>query len=441
MRQAPKSALTLLIATTLLIIVATISGSPVAPLVPSIAQSTGDRLPTRTPTGVSPVSPLPGPSPTATFAPLLPTITPSPEPTPVTRWLGVVAGRNITRTGGAAVAVKVSGLDELPVRLRSLGGAGAGRACTTNQDGLCTFENLAAGQYVIAPEALGSNLPVHLAGQESVSAVFDLNVLPPGITGWRARLVRNSNGPQATSAQNSRIVASIEGRLGQVVALHSARGTEQFCEVQFSDGGNLQCEFDGLGAGVYLVEAVSTGARYSLFVDGTGQADIIFSPTGTHATEGLAQSPPIVGQGAKPHRPVATNATGDAVVAQASPPPAATITPEPTATPTPTPDFAWQGRVVERDNDGGQNNGSIIGVRAVGLAEHPVVIRSGGWQSVPQSTGSQPALGPYATEFEDLTSGEYVVVLIGLADLTVSLEPNQSLLIEFRYDFIDPIPN
>jgi hypothetical protein len=112
----------------------------------------------------------------------------------------------------------------------------------------------------------------------------------------------------------------------------------------------------------------------------------------------------------------------------------ATPTPSPTITLTPTPAFAWQGRVVEAvDGVSG-----TIGVRAAGLKDHPVILRSGGWQSTPQITGTKPELGDYATEFGGLAQGEYIVELVGLAELKVSLGPDQFLLVEFRYDFINP---
>ncbi len=53
-----------------------------------------------------------------------------------------------------------------------------------------------------------------------------------------------------------------------------------------------------------------------------------------------------------------------------------------------------------------------IGVRAAGLKDHPVVIRSGGWQSPTQMTGTKEELGQYATEFGGLAPGEYIVELV-----------------------------
>ena len=77
-----------------------------------------------------------------------------------------------------------------------------------------------------------------------------------------------------------------------------------------------------------------------------------------------------------------------------------------------------------------------IAVRAAGLEGHPVVIRSGPWQTAPQLTGSKPELGEYATEFGGLAQGEYIVELVDLAELKVELAGDQFILVEFRYDLV-----
>ena len=74
-----------------------------------------------------------------------------------------------------------------------------------------------------------------------------------------------------------------------------------------------------------------------------------------------------------------------------------------------------------------------IGVRAAGLKDHPVFLRSGGWQSDVQYTGSKPELGEYAVEFGGLAQGKYTVVLVDLAQIDVQLGPDQFMLVEFRY--------
>ena len=98
------------------------------------------------------------------------------------------------------------------------------------------------------------------------------------------------------------------------------------------------------------------------------------------------------------------------------------------------PAFAWQGRIVESTYIGS----GAIGVRAAGLKDHPVILHSGDWQSLPQLTGTKAELGEYATEFGGLAQGEYVVELVDLAELKVNLLSGEFMLVEFRYDFVNP---
>lgn len=118
----------------------------------------------------------------------------------------------------------------------------------------------------------------------------------------------------------------------------------------------------------------------------------------------------------------------------------ATSTPSPTFTPvplpvfTPTPQLVWQGRIAERNITGA----GTIGVRAVFLKDHPVILYSGGFQSQPQLTGTKPELGNFGTEFGGLGPGDYRVELVGLAELEVTLEPGEFVLVEFWEGVVDP---
>lgn len=402
-------------------------------------------LPTHTPAPVTATSiprntatPTKTPQPTFTLVPT-PTTTPWPSPTAVTRWLGTITQRTKSETEAAAIIVKVAGIAELPVQLRAVGMVGGERRCLTGQGAVehdsCLFEKLKPGSYFIAPEGLGQSLPVTIFENEQVTVQFDLKILPPGVIGWEGRLLQNTNRSEGTPNAAATIRVRIAGQAGQVAALRSARGTEQFCEVAANPVLNgLVCEFGQLPPGVYLVEALHTGAGLRLFVDGAGTAEIEFSPSATYATLALTQAPPTVGQGARPRRTptatIAATATSVPVVLRPEPAATATVTPKPTSTPTPA--FAWQGRIVET------KNGVVgtIAVRATGLKDHPVVIRSGPWQSQPQLTGTKPELGEYATEFGGLATGEYIVELVDLAQMTVNLGPGQFMLVEFRYDFV-----
>jgi hypothetical protein len=408
------------------------------PLPPTITSTLAP--PTATPVPTSTPPPTETPQPTFTPAPA-PTTTPLPTPTAVTGWLGAITQRAKGETDAAAISVRVADIEGLPIQLRTAGIVGGEQRCVTGQNAAerdsCMFEKLKPGQYFVAPEGLGQSLPVTVVENEQVAAVFEREVLPPGVTGWEARLLQNTNSSQGTPHTEATIRVRVDGRAGQVAALRSVRGTEQFCEVISNPIlGGLVCEFGQLAPGVYLVEALNTGAGLRLFADGQGTAEVEFSPSATYATLALAQTPPVVGQGAQPRRtPTATVAatpTSAPVVLQPTPPATATSTPQPTATPTLA--FAWQGRIVE------VQNGVVgtIGVRAAGLKDHPVIIRSGPWQSQSQLTGTKPELGNYATEFGGLATGEYIIQLLDLAEMRVNLGPGQFMLVEFRYDLANP---
>jgi hypothetical protein len=415
----------------------TFTHTPLPPL-PTFtpAPATATLAPTITPTPSDTFTPTSTPTPT-------PTSTPLPSSTPVTHWLGVVAGRLKNEADPAAITVQVMGLQGLPVRLNAAGAAGEWH-CVTGQtagepDG-CTLNNLKPGSYVVAPEGLGLSLPVKLEAHEQMKMVFDREVLPSGVTGWRAQVQKNSSSYKAIPRAGSTILVRLEGRPGQVVALHSARGAEQICEVRQNPLlGGPACEFGQLLPGVYLVEALHTGAGIRLFMDGAGTAEIEFSPSATYATLALAQSAPVAGHGMQPRLPTVTLAPATITptatpVLVLKPSLTATATPIPTVTRTPTPAFAWQGRII-------QTQDGVVGtiaVRAAGLKDHPVVIRSGPWQSQPQLTGTKPELGDYATEFGGLATGEYIIELVDLAELRVNLGPGQFMLVEFRYDPVNP---
>ncbi len=409
--------------------------STVTPLPPTATRTLGAPTDTATPTA----TPSPTDTATPTVTPVPPnTSTPLASPTPVTRWIGVVAERTEIAVNPSQIEVRVSGLQGIPVRLRLVdGGMGSERRCSTGQDGqvqdICSFKNLSPGQYVVTPEGLGLSLPLRLFDNEKAVLLFDLEVLPPGIIGWQAHIRQNTNGARAARQNNGFIRVWIEGQAGQVIALRSVRGTEQLCEVTHNPVlGGLVCEFGGLAPGVYLVEPLNTGTSRKLFVDGAGQAEIIFSPNATFAIQAVGQSPPLVGQGAQPEQPTPTVTSTRLVVVST-----VTPTPSPTITLTPTPAFAWQGQVVETVN----GVSGTIGVRAAGLKDHPVILRSGNWQAGPLLTGTKPELGDYATEFGGLATGEYIVELVDLAELKVTLGPDQFMLVEFRYDFVSPPDN
>lgn len=336
------------------------------------------------------------------------------------------------------IAVRVAGIVGMPVRLTRLDDdQWPEQRCITGQEGaeqdVCTFKDLPVGWYMLDPEGVNVGLPVQVNSNQAVRVVFNVEVLPPGITGWQATATQNSNGMLAQPQTDGLIRVKVIGRPGQIVSLKSLRlGATRYCEAMLNPVlGAPACEFGQLGPGVVEIEALHTSIRYRLFVDGTGLAEIEFAPNATAALQPPAQGQPQVGKGASP-RVVPPPAGG----AAAPPTPTATVTPLPLPTLTPTPAFVWQGRVVERVVTGA----GAIGVRAVGLKDQPVIVRSGSWQSPPQLTGTKPELGDFATEFGGLPPAEYEIELVDLAKITVILGGGEFLLVEFKYDFATPAP-
>jgi len=129
--------------------------------------------------------------------------------------------------------------------------------------------------------------------------------------------------------------------------------------------------------------------------------------------------------------------------------PSATLSPTPTSSPTstniptsipiplptatPTPELVWQGRIVERTETGA----GTIGVRAIYLKDHPVILYSGGFHSEPQLTGTKPEIGDFGAEFGGLGPGDYTVDLVGIAEFELTLEPGEFVLVEFWEDVVD----
>lgn len=418
--------------------------------------------PTATPIPPATDTPIPPPLPTWTpqftatptrTPPPSPTATPSPSPTLEAHWIGAVDSRGVAGTdGGAIIMVQVAGASGMPVRLTFTSDTTIPeQRCITGQAGdsqdSCTFVDLPPGWYMVTPEYIGINLPLPLNPNEAARVSFATEVLLPGVTGWQAQILQDTNSFLAQPKTDSVIRVQIDGRPGQVAALYATRlNSISYCETAYNpirDG--LICEFDRLGPGVYQVEALHTDVQQRLFVDGAGEVDIEFSP---NATDVVQQRAAVVGRGAQPRQAAPT----PTIVATATPRPATatpqieqplpdsiaptlptlTATTTITATASPTPVLAWQGRVVETTAIGG----GAIGVRVLGLKDHPVLLHSGSWLSAPQLTGTKPELGDYATEFAGLAPGEYIVELADLAEFKVTLEGGQYVLVEFRYDVV-----
>jgi hypothetical protein len=389
-------------------------------------QLTATSVPTATETNT--------PIPVTLASVITPASSPTPSATPMIVWIGAVTDRD--PAGPSLLTVKIAGMESVAVQLSRTDGVGfEDQRCVTGQEGKgqdsCGFTDLLAGSYLVDPEGIDAALPLDLSAGEAIQVEFYVETVPLGYTGWQAQITKNSNSFLAQPRTDSTIRVRVPGRQGQLVALHSLRlGTVHYCEAVYNPAHEMPvCEFARLGPGVYSVQPLHRHAVQTLFVDGVGVAVIELLP----ATRDVELSKAVFGQGARPFQPQPTRTPvrPTPTASQLAPTAAPTPAPSPTAqlTNTPTPVAAWQGRVVEQ----GIMGAGAIGVRAVGLKDHPVILRSGSWQSAPQLTGTKPELGDYATEFGGLAQGEYIVELVDLAELRVNLGSGEFLLVEFRY--------
>jgi hypothetical protein len=399
-----------------------------------------------------PISGWPQPTPTSTPVPGTPTPTPSPTPTSSMQWVGAVVRHDRPYQGKvfAAIAVRVNGLQHLPVMLTS---GDTTLTCTTGSkseygDYACEFGGLSPGTYTIGAYGLDPVIPVVTGQGDFVLIEFRQEPMPSGPTVWLSRLVRNTSQPWPGNGVSSAIAVRVEGRRGQVVSLRSAGGWEAFCETGTKpEYGDYACEFGGLWPGVYTVSPASIPAQISLYMDGIGFAEVAFESSVATATP-AATPTRVIGAGASPvasrettpaptptRTPTEIACAGTPTPASTRPRPVATATPTLTPTLTPTTARGWVGRVVQ--DDAGVGIGTIV-VRVLGLKDQPVILRSGAW-SIRGLTGTKPEYGEHAVEFGGLNRGDFTLELEGLgATLPVHLQPGGFLLVEFRYDLLPP---
>ena len=394
-------------------------------------------------------------------------VIPSPTPIGGMQWAGVVTN---TAEGpsmaGALLRVKVTGLTGLPVDIATVTDfIGQGVTGSKPEDLAADeleFAGLSPGQYIITPHGIFASLTVNLAVNTTTWVEFR-QIIPPTPTPtftprpptstptatatprkvWTASLTHNTN-RAVPGKQNAAVITTrVERRRGQVIALSNSRGQKKTCTTNAAG----QCCFKGLKAGVYTVSLPGLDSQYSLYVDGAGKATVVFRQT--LVTQTTPAPAPVIGQGAAPRKAqmgmgaikATPSATFTPSVTATSPPtptrrptrpPApALATPTVTATPppasTPTPAMVWLGEVAQNFSHPGQT----LVVRAP-LGNHPVIIKSGGWQTE-GLTGAKPEYGDGAVEFAGLSPGTYIIELVGLGQTSVTLEAEHFMLVQFSY--------
>lgn len=382
----------------------------------------------------------PPPPPTATATRVLPTATPrptstpTPTATPLMDWLALVAERHPIESATNQLVVEI---DNLPNQTLTISGGDPLREidCTANQQieaGLyaCEITDLLPGRYRVIWPQEDLMVPLEVSSGQRVVVAFRQMFAPAETTVWRASITQNSNTALPTSLSESEVTVQVADRVGQVVSLVNSRRQRRFCET----GTNGTCQFQRLGAGVYIVEPANIATQIAFYLNGQGQIRIVFDEFPTEPPNGLPQATPVLGHGAIPKPTATPTITPSPTLAPATstsrpttPRPTATVTPIPSPSQTPTPALAWFGTLAESYAHPGQT----LVVRAP-LAGHPVILQSGSWQAE-NLTGSKPELGEGAAEFAGLAPGEYIVTLVGLAEMRVTLPSDTFSLVQFVY--------
>ena len=387
-----------------------------------------------------PATPIPTATATATRIPPTPTPrptnTPAPTATPLKRWLALVADRTPIGQEAPKLVVEVDSPSNEVFVIR--GGVPEQEVTCTAETQTetgryyCQLENLVPGRYSVTWARENLVVPLEVSSAQQVSVVFQQELAPPETTIWQATVIESNIGPLPTDRSESVVTVQFDARPGQPVSLVNSRRQRRLCETD-ADG---LCRFTRLQAGVYAIEPANVAARYALYLDGQGQVQVNFEEL---PLSSAIPPTPIAGQGAKPkilptatpsHTPSPTPVPPTSTprpVTPTVPRPTATPTPVPPPTFTPTPNLAWFGTVAESYSHPGQT----LVVRAP-LGDHPVIIKSGSWQAEGR-TGTKPEYGDGAVEFSGLSAGDYTIVLVNLAEFTVTLPPDHFVLAQFVY--------
>jgi hypothetical protein len=390
----------------------------------------------------SPLAATPTPPPTATATRIpptptaRPTNTPAPTATPLKRWLALVEDRSPVGQVAPKLIVEIDALPDEVFVIR--GGVPEQEATCEAGDQAesgryyCQVDDLTPGRYSVTWARENLVVPLELSSSQQALIVFRQELAPPETTIWQAQMTESTVGPLPADRSESVVTVQFDARFGQPVSLVNSRRQRRLCETD-ADG---ICRFPHLEAGVYAIEPANVAVSYALYLDGQGHVQVNFEEL--PLSSAIAPTP-IAGQGARPRvqpTPTPSNTPSPTPVPPTftprpvTPPPprpTPTATPLPPPTFTPTPALAWFGTVAESYDHPGQT----LVVRAP-LGDHPVIIKSGPWQAEGR-TGSKLEYGDGAVEFSGLSPGEYIIVLVNLAEFRVTLPPNHFMLAQFVY--------
>jgi hypothetical protein len=254
--------------------------------------------PARTPTP-SPTATLP-PTPTATEALCACAATPTPirprptataiatstftsTPTPARGWVGRVVQDEARPGIIGAIVVRVLGLKDQPVILRSGAWSTRGLSGTKPEYGndAVEFGGLGQGDFTVELEGLNATLPVHLRPGGFLLVEFRYDLLPPptptpqhGV--WTGAVTHNTSGNSAAAGVWSTIIVKIPG-VNNLPVIFSTGGFSTTCITGTKpEYGSGACEIGGLWPGTYRVTPQGLGPSVDVWVDGKGSATVEF---------------------------------------------------------------------------------------------------------------------------------------------------------------------
>ena len=426
------------------------------------------------------------------------------EATPTPRGGVIWQGRVISQTVGPSpigvlLRVRVLGLNGIPIDVATATDF-IGQAVTGNKPDDLAFDEteiagLTPGRYVLTPHSLNTNLIIDteanttlfiefyplapltatltatpvptlrpqratftptpntplLQTRVTVTPTQTQAASPPSspsatpVLFWGAFLSQNNNQAYPTDKKLTMIEVVVKDRPNQPINLTNGRGQATSCLTN----AQYKCQFFGLSAGVYTIKPVGLDISYQVFVDGLGQAQIIFEGLPLTVLTPTPKPTPILGGGAIPRYQTPTSTSSPTKTSlPTSKPPTNTATATPTqfafqratatatapavetdlaeaGLATSTPALTWQGQVLGQTSQTGQTL-----VVSAPILNHLVTLQSEVWQGWGR-TGNNPEYGDYAIAFTGLNPGTYEIGLEGLAQLTLDLPTNTSILVQF----------
>ncbi|MCB9077657.1 MAG: hypothetical protein H6631_08705 [Anaerolineaceae bacterium] len=396
-----------------------------APVAVLAAQSTGDSLPTRTPTLISPSATAPA---VATQAPAI--------------WIGRLVDRTFgfTNGGGSIFRVSVQGVVDTPIELRSDDQFIVANSGTKPEIGpyAAEFAPVTEGTWTVTVPSLDVSLTVSVDNYSLVTiefvevaeaeatqaAVTPATPTPPGNRAWEGEITSEVIGAGGPFARLLIKVLEREAQPVQLSTLSQVINTANTGQKADELGPNT-VEFAGLTPGKYIVEPL--GLNISLEVE--LKPDIVtyveFRPQAAPATP-------------TPTATVEATLTPIGAIATTAPPLPATPTSPPPPTPTvpkpsPVPISRWLGVIDERAEAGLEP--SSIMVKVDNLDQVPVRLRSAPDGSLVDrrcTTGQGGGLGDDACAFTEVEPGRYVVEPEGFAlSLPVVVYEHETVRVRF----------